>query len=146
MDHFSDREYYGVNVKICYVIGVLLLLTGLNYSSSLEACVEGETCVSYTEDIGEYKPVLGFLLFTGFVLYGFVYPVWTRLGCICGYCKPSKSELLETDHIMDQQEGYVMTEDQKKAIKKEVAAVLHEMGMVEAIKKLGYTVRELKLD
>merc|ERR1719195_536605 len=42
MDHFSDREYYGVNVKICYVIGVLLLLTGLNYSSSLEACVEGE--------------------------------------------------------------------------------------------------------
>jgi len=146
MDHFSDRAYYGVNVKICYVISVLLLLTGLSQSSSLEACVEGEPCTSYTEDIEEFKPVLGFILFVGFVLYGFVYPVWTRLGCICGYCKPSKSELLDTDHIIDQEEGYVLPDDQKKAIRMEIAAALDEMNVVDALKKAGFQIVPLKID
>ena len=75
MDHFSDRAYYGVNTKICYVIVILLLLTCLNYSESLEAPIEGESYVSYTAMVEEYKPVLGFFAFVGFVLYGFVYPV-----------------------------------------------------------------------
>jgi len=29
-------------------------------------------------------------MFTGFVLYGFVYPVYTRLGC-CGHFKPDEN-------------------------------------------------------
>ena len=31
------------------------------------------------------------LMFTGFVLYGFVYPVYTRLGC-CGHFKSDPDE------------------------------------------------------
>ena len=40
-------------------------------------------------------------MFTAVFLYGFVYPLYTRLGC-CGKCKPSKERLQDTDHITDQ--------------------------------------------
>jgi len=140
MDHFSDRAYYGVNTKICYCLIILILLTGLNYSDSLEAPVEGESYVSYTGWLEEYKPVLGFTLFVGFMLYGFVYPVWTRLGCVCGYCRPSTSELADTDHIMEQQEGTVLPDDQKKAIRLEVQAALEQMGIVDYLQAQGFNI------
>ena len=35
------------------------------------------------------------LVFTGFVLYGFVYPVYTRLGC-CGHWKPDPDATVDT--------------------------------------------------
>merc|ERR1719244_647108 len=140
MDHFSDRAYYGVNTKICYCLIILLLLTCLNYSESLEAPVEGESYVSYTGMLGEYKPILGFALFVGFLLYGFVYPVWTRLGCICGKCRPSMSELADTDHIMEQQEGTVLPDDQKKAIRLEVQAALEQMGIVGYLRDNGFDI------
>jgi len=124
----------------------LLLLTCLNYSQSLEAPVEGESYVSYTEYVEEYKPVIGFFAFLGFVLYGFVYPVWTRLGCVLGYCKPSQSELADTDHIIDQEEGLVIPDDQRKAIRLEVAEALRQMGIVEALRKQGYDIVPLDPD
>ena len=169
-----------MNTKICYVIIILLLLTCLNYSQSLEAPVEGESYVSYTEYVEEYKPVIGFFAFLGFVLYGFVlsaifilyfvcnhslntsklsvlnnpyiqyiscrYPVWTRLGCVLGYCKPSQSELADTDHIIDQEEGLVIPDDQRKAIRLEVAEALRQMGIVEALRKQGYDIVPLDPD
>merc|ERR1712087_939838 len=110
MDKFSDREYFDVNTKLMYVVAILLLLYALNFSSSIEAPVEGEEVVSWTESFEGEKPVLGFLVFVSVVLYGFVYPVWTRLGCVAGYCKPSKSELMDTDHIagdVDEKRGEV---------------------------------------
>ena len=134
--------------------------------------MEGESYVSYTEYVEEYKPVIGFFAFLGFVLYGFVlsaifvlysvcnhslkveciqyiscrYPVWTRLGCVLGYCKPSQSELADTDHIIDQEEGLVIPDDQRKAIRLEVAEALRQMGIVEALRKQGYDIVPLDPD
>jgi len=128
MDHFSDRAYYSVNTKIMYVIFILLLMSGLSYTESIEAPVEGEDYTSYSSLVEEYKPVLGFLLFVMFVLYGFVYPIWTRLGCICGYCKPSHTELLDTDHVIYEPEGTALPDDQRRAIQLEVEATLRSLG------------------
>ena len=45
----------------------------------------------------------------GFILYGFVYPIYTRLGCTClgEKCRPSKEEMAETDHIIDEPENLI---------------------------------------
>merc|ERR1712083_271611 len=52
----------------------------------------------------------GFLLYSCFVLYGFVYPVYTRLGC-CGKCKPKESETKENlDHIAEAQEDFEISQ------------------------------------
>jgi len=66
--------------------------------------------------------------------------VWTRLGCICGYCKPTRSELGDTDHIMDQEEGTVLPDDQKRAIRFEVQEALHQMGIVEFLRTQGFHI------
>lgn len=87
MDYISDREYFDINTKLIYVILILGLLYGLNQTDSIEAPVKGEYDVEYTKSISAAKPYLGMLMFAGFVLYGFVYPVYTRLG-ICGRWKP----------------------------------------------------------
>ena len=41
MDTLSDRSYYAVNTKMCFVMAVLLLLYGLNETDSIE--VRGST-------------------------------------------------------------------------------------------------------
>jgi len=94
MDYISDREYFDINTKLFYVLIILFILYGLNSTESIEAPVEDEEDTVYTAALGGAKPFLGMLMFTGFVLYGFVYPVYTRLGC-CGHFKPDPEE--ETD-------------------------------------------------
>ena len=103
MDFVSDREYFDVNTKVVYVLIVLALLYGLNQTEDIEAPVEGEDDEVYTESIKEFKPYLGVLMFIGFVLYGFVYPVWTRLGCF-GLCSESDVED-KGDHIINDDAG-----------------------------------------
>merc|ERR1719229_897579 len=65
----------------------------------IEAPLEGEADESYIDSMNA-KPYLGFLLFIGFVLYGFVYPIWARLGC-CGICGIESEFEEEGDHMMD---------------------------------------------
>eukprot|EP00483_Globobulimina_turgida_P012025 UN12047 len=98
MEYISVRVYFDVNTKLGYVIAILGLLYGLNQTESIEAPVEGEYDKVYTKPLANAKPYLGILMFTCFVLYGFVYPIWTRMGC-CGRCKPREAESEETDHI-----------------------------------------------
>jgi len=63
-----------------------------------EEVVEDVVWTQGLEDAG-IKWFLGVLLFICFVLYGFVYPIWTRAGC-CGKWKPEDLGLEETvDHI-----------------------------------------------
>ena len=62
------------------------------------------------------------------------------MGCICGYCKPSQSELADTDHIIDQEEGIVLPEDQKKAIRLEVQEALKQMGIVDWLRQQGFQI------
>jgi len=107
MDTLSDRGYYAVNTKLGYVMAVLFVLYGLNETDSIEAPVEGEDDNVVTESIEDLKPLLGLLVLIMFILYGFVYPVWTRLGCSClgkygESCKPSKEMMDEQDHIIYQ--------------------------------------------
>lgn len=99
MDYISERQYFDVNTKLMYVLAILGLLYGLNATDSIEAPVEGEDDVVWTESVEDYKWFLGTLLFTAFVLYGFVYPIWTRLGC-CGKWKPKELGIEETDDHM----------------------------------------------
>ena len=94
MDYISEREYYDVNTKLAYVLCILGLLYGLNATDSIEAPVDGEEDENYTEWLGDAKPLVGFLFFVCFVLYGFAYPLYTRLGCF-GKFKPKSSD----DHI-----------------------------------------------
>ena len=101
MDYISERDYYDVNIKILYVLCILGLLYLLNATDTIEAPVDGEEDENYTAILGDTKPFLGFLVFVGFVLYGFVYPLYTRLGC-CGRCKPKTAD---TDDHMATVEG-----------------------------------------
>jgi len=95
MDYISDREYFDVGTKIFYVVTILFLLYVLNATDSIEAPVEDEEDEELTRQLGWLKPWLGILVFIGFVIYGFIYPIYTRLGC-CGYCKPDIN-----DHDID---------------------------------------------
>ncbi len=83
MDYISEREYFDVNTKFGHVLAILGLLYGLNQTDSIEAPVADEYDKEYTKSIASAKPYLGMMMFTCFVLYGFVYPVYTRMGC-CG--------------------------------------------------------------
>jgi len=123
MDTFSDREYYDVNTKVVYVMATLCLLYGLNASDNIEAPVELEfytadsistaaptlepTADSATESLDlldDLQALFGFLLFVLFVIYGFVYPLYTRCGCCC-CLKRTKSELdADQDHMIDEPE------------------------------------------
>ena len=47
---------------------------------------------------------------------------------------------MDTDHIIDQEEGYVLPDDQKKAIRLEIAAALDEMRVVDALRRAGYDI------
>ena len=51
-----------------------------------------------------------------------------------------------TDHIIDQEEGLVIPDDQRKAIRLEVAEALRQMGIVEALRKQGYDIVPLDPD
>eukprot|EP01084_Bolivina_argentea_P038424 71031_1 len=102
MDYISEREYFDVNTKLMYVLVIIGLLYGLNFTNSIEAPVEGEFDKVYTEGITDAKPYLGMGIFLCFVLYGFIYPVWTRMGC-CGFCKPTVEQLQQTDHVAETQ-------------------------------------------
>lgn len=98
MDYISDRAYFDVNTKLMYVLAILGLLYGLNGTDSIEAPVVGEEDQVWTEPVEEIKWFLGMLMFTMFVLYGFAYPIWTRMGC-CGHCKPKDLGLDDVDDI-----------------------------------------------
>ncbi len=125
MDYISERDYFDVNTKLGYVLAILALLYGLNQTESIEAPVEGEIDVEYTESITSAKPYLGMLVFSAFVLYGFVYPVYTRLGC-CGRCKPREAD---TDHLADMDEGLTLNAALIGKIKTEVRRQIRgEMG------------------
>merc|ERR1712242_183779 len=102
-----------------YVMAALFLLYGLNETDSVEAPVEGEEDNVVTESIEDFKPLLGFIVLTMFVLYGFVYPIYTRLGCnCCGLkrCVPSKEEQEITDHVIDEPAELVVSESLVNAI------------------------------
>ena len=141
MDYISKREYFDINTKLFYVLIILFLLYGLNSTDSIEvkllyfilfcpyfyfwiiqAPVDGEEDTVYTAGLGDAKPFLGMLLFTGFVLYGFVYPVYTRLGC-CGHWKPDPNANLDdpsTAKIKEPRyETPYINRDQKKALSEE---------------------------
>jgi len=107
MDTFSDRGYYAVNTKMIYVLVTLLLLFGLHTTGSMEAPVEGEDYVSYTDWMGEAQAYFGMMFFSCFVCYGLVYPIYTRLGCNCCGKKfmPSKEEIEVNDHIMNEEKN-----------------------------------------
>eukprot|EP01083_Nonionella_stella_P213122 768914_1 len=76
MDYISERDYFDVNTKLGYVIAILGLLYGLNQTESIEAPVKDEIDTVYTKSITSAKPYLGMILFSFFVFYGFVYPIW----------------------------------------------------------------------
>merc|ERR1712130_194758 len=62
----------------------------------------------------------GFIVLVLFILYGFVYPIYTRLGCTCfGHCEkcvPDKDEQRITDHVIDEPPELVVSEDLVNAI------------------------------
>jgi len=120
MDTFSDREYFAVNTKMLYVMVTLLILYGLNHTESVEAPVEGEEDNVVTEAIEGYKPGLGAVLLIGFIIYGFVYPIWTRLGCsfLGEKCKPSR--IGHADHIIDEPQGMQISKPMLDAIMKRI--------------------------
>ena len=92
MDYISEREYFDVNTKLIYTLFILLLLYGLNATNSMEAPVDGEEDENYTAILGSGgKTFVGLLVFTFFVCYGFVYPLYTRLGCFGKY-KPKQDD------------------------------------------------------
>merc|ERR1712130_998098 len=99
MDYVSERQYFDVNTKLGYVIAILGVLYGLNATDSIEAPVVDEYDKVWTQALGAWKPFCGVLMFTGFVLYGLAYPIWTRMGC-CGKWKPKDLGIEEKeDHI-----------------------------------------------
>eukprot|EP01083_Nonionella_stella_P036088 98475_1 len=107
------------------------LLYGLNQTESMEAPVLGEDDKEYTKSIKSAKPYLGMLMLTFFILYGFVYPLWTRIGC-CGKCKPKELGLdhhAYTDHM-----ALTITDDQA-AQRRKMSPSLSK-AQAEDIKKL----------
>ena len=125
MDTFSDRDYYAVDTKMAYVLLILMILYGLNHSDSIEAPVRGEDDSNYTDWMGSAKPVLGTVVLIGFILYGLVYPIATRMGC-CGfkYCKRTK-EQLDSDH------DHIIDEPQELQISKTMmVAIMHRMNTI----------------
>ena len=76
------------SVKLFYVITIFMVLYMLNWTDSIEAPVEEEEDEdnNMTDWMGGTKPALGLAVFVFFVLYGLVYPLYSRLGC-CGYHK-----------------------------------------------------------
>eukprot|EP01084_Bolivina_argentea_P258704 436259_1 len=130
MDYISDRNYFDINTKLGYVLVILALLYGLNLTESIEAPVQDEIDKEYTKAIAGAKPLLGLLMFTCFVFYGFVYPIYTRLGC-CGKCKPKEAIIDETDHLAESEEIYDISPvelDKIKEIVKEEIAKLKNKG------------------
>eukprot|EP00485_Elphidium_margaritaceum_P017145 CAMPEP_0202734398 /NCGR_PEP_ID=MMETSP1385-20130828/188658_1 /ASSEMBLY_ACC=CAM_ASM_000861 /TAXON_ID=933848 /ORGANISM="Elphidium margaritaceum" /LENGTH=440 /DNA_ID=CAMNT_0049400759 /DNA_START=1741 /DNA_END=3063 /DNA_ORIENTATION=- len=125
MDLVSDREYFSVNTKLIYVLAILGLLYGLNQTQSIEAPVEDEDDTVWTSFLSDFsRGLCGFLIFLLFTLYGFVYPVWTRLGC-CGYCKPTERELLDTDHVIEEDDE-TLSPDLQQAVTKLIHAELQK--------------------
>jgi len=108
MDNISDREYFDVNEKVTYVMFTIALLCRLSMTDSMEAPVAGEDDSSMMDSLGEQRQYLGFALFVCFVIYGFVYPLWTRRRMLCCCCYKDKSEPEEseddTDHMIDHPE------------------------------------------
>lgn len=68
-------------------MAIFLILYMLNWQDTIEAPVAGEEDNNLTEWMGALQPILGFLVFVGFVLYGAVWPLYTKIGC-CGRWKP----------------------------------------------------------
>ena len=62
--------------------------------------------------------MLGLIVLSGFIMYGFVYPIYTRLGCNCfgRKCMPSKEEMAETDHIIDEPQEIVISDSLLNAL------------------------------
>lgn len=83
-----------------------------------EAPVLGEEDQVLTESIESAKWFFGILLFAGFVSYGFVYPVWTKLGCKC--CgkefMPTKHEMETQDHVMNEPKEMQLSSPMVQAI------------------------------
>lgn len=104
MDTFSDREYFAVNTKLFYVLSSFMILYGLNHTDSVEAPFEDVADNDVTEGIEDYKPLFGTMMLIAFIVYGFVYPVYTTLGCKCGAlsCSPSGEDMDARDHLIDQ--------------------------------------------
>ena len=108
MDYISEREYFDVNTKLMYTLVMLGLLYGLNATDSIEAPIHGEEDESYTDWLGTSKPFVGFIVFILFLIYGLVYPLYTRLGC-CGRFKPASAD----DHMMDEIDASELTNVQQ---------------------------------
>jgi len=138
MDLVSDREYFDVNTKLMYVVFILLLLYGLNFTDSMEAPLLDEPDNNITAVIQDEKPALGFFLFVAFVCYGFVYPLYTRLGCCGHFIGGQKSErelAADTDHITNQPtENMELSEELVNAIKAQIEEqlLLHQQQRHEA--------------
>jgi len=129
MDRFSEREYFNVNTKVLYVLFILVMLAGLNMTNNIEAPVEGEEYSSLTEGLEEAKWVLGLFMFIGVLLYGFVYPLYTRLGC-CGRCKPTKEMLEDTDHITDKPQKEKLPAEMIRTLSMQVAGLQSQLNIL----------------
>jgi len=123
MDYLSEREYFDINTKLGYVMIIFTLLCILNGTDNIEAPVEGEIDKEYTKNLENFKPFCGFLVFIGFLIYGFVYPLYTRLGC-CGKWKPTPKDLeKDIDHITEEKQQeipIILIEEIKKQIVLEI--------------------------
>ena len=129
MDRFSEREYFNVNTKVAYVLFTFVLLAALNRTGNIEAPVEGEDYSSLTDWLAEGQWVLGLFIFVMVVLYGFVYPLYTRLGC-CGRCKPSKEELENTDHLTDAPQKETLPAEMIQRLNIRVAGVQSQLDSI----------------
>merc|ERR1719491_231371 len=129
MDRFSEREYFNVNTKVLYVLFILVMLAGLNMTNNIEAPVEGEEFSSLAEGLADARWVLGLFLFTAVLLYGFVYPLYTRLGC-CGRCKPTKEMLEDTDHFTDQPHKEIVPAEHLRTLSRQITAMQGQLHIM----------------
>ena len=89
--NIPPRQHCDVNTKSIYTLCVLLLY-GLNATNSMQEPVDAEQEESYTTvSKSSCKAFVSHFVFTFFVVYGFVYPLYTRLGC-CGKWKTKQDD------------------------------------------------------
>lgn len=131
------------SVKLCYVMAVFAFLYALNWKGVIEAPVEGEEYINLTEWAGDMKPFLGALVFIGFVMFGLVYPLWTKLGC-CGKCKPKvrirNQFAVKTGNVVVTRPRYQRQQVRESSLSSDVGSgtlLLHDKRQDESISDNG---------
>ena len=90
----------------------MMILYVLNWQDCIEAQVEGEVLkTELLEWMGAARPAVGLVIFILFTIYGFVYPIYTQLGC-CGRCQPKPKIRLTLTELIQVKE--MSTDDDTK--------------------------------